>query len=116
MLEQGVPVELEVDGLDAACEHYLARWEGAPVATARARATPAGCKIERVAVLAPYRQRALGTALIKSMLEDRPHTQTVYVHAQQAAAGFWTRLGFSAAGASFDEAGIPHQRMVRGPR
>jgi predicted GNAT family N-acyltransferase len=111
--EQAVPVELELDGLDDVCQHFLARVAGEAVATARARATPRGWKIERVAVVPAQRGRSVGAALVRRMLGHAPEGLVVYVHAQESALGFWQRLGFVAEGPRFVEAGIGHRLMVR---
>jgi predicted GNAT family N-acyltransferase len=118
VVEQAVPAEVEVDGLDPDCTQFLARVDGVPVATARARVTGSGYKLERVAVLQPYRRRAIGEALVRYMLEAAPAAAVIYVHAQQAALGFWERVGFSAAGPAFVEGGISHRfmRLVRPAR
>jgi predicted GNAT family N-acyltransferase len=81
------------------------------VATARARATERGWKLERVAVAQPYRRQALGKRLVQRMLADAPAGGVVYVHAQESALGFWERLGFVADGPRFVEGGIGHRRM-----
>ena len=109
--EQGVPPELEADGLDPSAEHFLARVGPLPVATARARRTDRGWKIERVAVLAPQRGLGVGMALVRRVLELAPPGLVPYVHAQESALGFWQRAGFVAEGPSFDEAGIRHRWM-----
>jgi predicted GNAT family N-acyltransferase len=109
--EQAVPVEVEVDGLDADAEHFLARLGPLPVATARARRTSTGWKVERVAVLSAQRQLGVGMALVRHVLDHAPRAVPVYVHAQQSAIGFWERLGFVAEGPSFEEGGIPHRWM-----
>lgn len=109
--EQGVPAELEVDGRDAESVHFLARLGTLPVATARARHTSGGWKVERVAVLAPQRGLGVGMSLVRHVLEQAPAGVLVYVHAQQSALGFWERAGFVAEGMSFEEAGIAHRRM-----
>lgn len=109
--EQGVPLELEADGRDGAAEHFLARLDRLPVATARARRTSEGWKVERVAVLEPQRGLGVGMRLVRHVLEHAPAGVLVYVHAQQGALGFWERAGFIAEGPSFEEAGIPHRKM-----
>lgn len=114
--EQSVPVEVEVDGRDAAAEHFLARVGELPVATARARRTTGGWKIERVAVLAAQRGLGVGAALVRFVLEAAPPGAAVYVHAQQGALGFWERAGFVAEGPAFAEGGIVHRRMRFGGR
>ena len=115
--EQGVPVEDEIDGLDDQCRHFLVRRRSAQggleaVATARARFTARGWKIERVAVLREQRGRSVGAALVRHMLAQAPENHVVYVHAQQSAIGFWQRVGFATEGPEFFEAGIPHRLML----
>ncbi len=117
--EQAVPPELEVDGLDDECQHFLARSSriGSDVgsealATARARATGRGWKIERVAVARGQRGRAIGAALVRHILAQAPRGLTVYVHAQEGALGFWQRMGFAAEGPGFVEGGIQHRVML----
>jgi len=111
VVEQGVPPELEQDGLDSSAEHFLARLGPLAVATARARRTARGWKLERVAVLASQRRLVVGLALVRRILELAPPGLMPYVHAQESALGFWQRAGFVAEGPSFDEAGIRHRWM-----
>src|SRR5262245_19964935 len=80
--EQAVPAELEMDGRDAEAEHFLARVGTLPVATARARRTPKGWKVERVAVLAEQRKLGVGSVLVRHVLAHAPADAVVYVHAQ----------------------------------
>ena len=109
--EQGVPAELEADGKDPGAEHFVARQGELVVATARARRTDRGWKIERVAVLGAQRGLGVGMALVRGVLELAPAGLVPYVHAQESALGFWQRAGFVAEGPSFDEAGISHRWM-----
>jgi predicted GNAT family N-acyltransferase len=118
--EQGVPVEHEIDGLDDQCRHFLVRRRlenggEQAVATARARVTSRGWKIERVAVLREQRGRSVGAALVQHMLGAAPEHQLVYIHAQESAIGFWQRVGFVVEGPEFFEAGIPHRLMLWTP-
>ena len=110
--EQGVPRELELDGLDDECRHFLVYRDGIAIATARTRSTSRGLKLERVAVLREHRGRAAGRALVAYVLGQVPAGATVYIHAQQSALGFWERAGFGAEGAPFEEAGISHRLML----
>jgi predicted GNAT family N-acyltransferase len=111
--EQGVPAALEVDGLDPSCDHFLVMCSGEPVGTARVRRTEKGWKLERVAVLQQYRGLAAGAALVQYVLLSLPAGERVYIHAQESALGFWQRVGFSAEGPRFEEAGIAHLYMSR---
>ena len=109
--EQGVPAELEADGKDGGSEHFLARQGERAIATARARRTDRGWKIERVAVLGAQRGLGVGMTLVRGVLELAPPGLVPYVHAQESALGFWQRAGFVAEGPSFEEAGIRHRWM-----
>ena len=113
--EQKVPPELEWDGLDERCLHVLATDErGDPIGTGRL--LPDG-HIGRMAVLKPWRGRGVGSALLRALMEEglkRDHGQLV-LNAQLSAIPFYERAGFRAEGEIFDDAGIPHRRMVWRP-
>ena len=114
--EQGVPEDLEIDGHDDACRHYLVRRGGTPVATARVRPIgPGEAKIERVAVVAPLRGAGIGTRLMRRILDDLADagTATAVLHAQRTSQRFYADLGFAVQGEPFDEAGIAHVKMTR---
>lgn len=110
--EQGVPEAIEWDAGDAQCVHALARIDGEVAGTGRL--LPDG-HIGRMAVLAAYRGRGVGAAILLALLEQarrRGHRQ-VELSAQRHAEGFYARLGFDAVGEPYDEVGIAHIRMVR---
>ncbi len=111
--EQSVPAELEWDELDPQCRHVLARdGEGQPIGTGRL--TP-DHRIGRMAVLADWRGRGVGDALLLALIDEarRLGWREVSLHAQVAAIGFYTRHGFLPVEARFVEAGIDHQSMHR---
>ena len=111
--EQGVPVELEWDDLDPLCHHVIARdAEGQPIGTGRL--TPEH-KIGRMAVLADWRGRGVGDALLLALIEQarKLDWHEVSLHAQVSAIGFYARHGFLPYGERFVEAGIDHQSMRR---
>lgn len=114
-VEQGVSREEEFDGLDEHCRHYLARLGGEPVGTARARPLGEETKIERVAVLQRSRGNGIGRALMDRAIAEveRSGVRRIVLNAQCHAEPFYAALGFVAEGGVFDEAGIPHVRMVR---
>jgi predicted GNAT family N-acyltransferase len=108
--EQGVPPELEWDEEDPRCVHVLARLkDGRGVGTARM----CGTHIGRMAVLAPWRRRGVGTALLQALLDlaREEGAPRVRLHAQVHAVEFYRAHGFVAAGGQFMEAGIPHIQM-----
>lgn len=109
--EQRVPERLEWDDDDARCVHALARdASGAPIGCGRLLADG---HIGRMAVIASWRGRGVGDALLTwLMAEARSRGDpAVLLNAQVHAMPFYARHGFGAIGAPFDEAGIPHQVM-----
>lgn len=109
--EQGVPLELEWDGLDATAIHLLAETpDGGALGTARL--LPSG-QIGRMAVLSEYRGRGIGARLLAAALQaarNRGQPQP-WLNAQTSAAEFYRKAGFRPEGEIFMEAGIPHRRM-----
>ena len=112
--EQGVAEALEYDGLDNEAVHVIARDGDIVVGTARVRfPTPNQAKIERMAVLEPFRRKGIGSAIlsfVKQELRDRG-IEHVVLHAQTAVTGFYSSHGFQEAGSPFWEAGIEHMEM-----
>lgn len=114
--EQAVPEELEMDDLDGEAIHLLATVDGRPAGTARLLLRDEVGKIGRVAVLADRRGTGLGAALIRAALNELravPGVTTAKLGAQVHALGFYERLGFTAFGPVYDDAGIPHRDMTR---
>lgn len=111
--EQNVPLELELDEHDEHCYHLLAYGqEGQPVGTARLLQDG---HIGRMAVLAPYRGRGIGSKLLVSIVElaRRQGLDEVYLNAQIHAVGFYEKHQFQVVGEEFMDAGIPHVQMQR---
>lgn len=109
--EQSVPLELEWDELDPLCHHVLARDSaGLPIGTGRL--TPEH-KIGRMAVLAPWRGRGVGDALLLALLEQARSLgwRRISLNSQTSAIAFYARRGFLPCGEPFVEAGIDHQAM-----
>ncbi|HEU5282772.1 MAG TPA: GNAT family N-acetyltransferase [Burkholderiales bacterium] len=109
--EQGVPPELEWDGLDAGCVHVLAESDaGEAIGTGRLLADG---HIGRMVVLRGWRRRGVGAAMLDFLLAEarRLGMAEVVLNAQTHALGFYARYGFAPEGAPFLEAGIAHQVM-----
>jgi ElaA protein len=111
---QNVPENEEVDGRDEDALHLLLRLEDVPVGTARILIEGDAGKIGRVAVLDEHRGKGLGVELIKASLQVlRDHgLARAKLGAQTHAIGFYEKLGFTAIGPEFLDAGIPHRAMV----
>jgi predicted GNAT family N-acyltransferase len=111
--EQGVPLELEWDELDPLCHHVIARdADGQPIGTGRL--TPEH-KIGRMAVLAEWRGRGVGDAILLALIDKARQLgwHDLSLHAQVSAIGFYARHGFLPYAERFIEAGIDHQSMRR---
>jgi predicted GNAT family N-acyltransferase len=110
--EQGVPVEIELDELDAGCLHALAFQGNRAVGTGRL--LPDG-HIGRMAVLKPWRRRGIGGAMLKKLVEAAAGrgVRTLRLSAQVHALEFYRAHGFRPEGEVYEEAGIPHQGMLR---
>lgn len=112
--EQAVPPSLEMDDRDSHCEHFLAFVDGRAVGTARIDIGEGG-KVGRLAVSAGSRRCGIGRALMEACHEAAlAHgLDEVWCNAQVGAVPFYERLGYTATGTPFDEAGIEHRRMFR---
>lgn len=113
--EQGVSEAEEVDGRDGDCLHWVAFDDRGPVATLRVMPLGDAVKIQRVAVLPRGRGTGTGAALMRHVLGElkaRGHARAI-LGSQTEALGFYERLGFTAHGPVYDDAGIPHRDMER---
>lgn len=125
--EQGVPVELELDELDETADHFVAYDDGRPVGAGRLVVEPPGFEgadvslgpvghLGRLAVRPDLRGSGLGMDLVRA-IESRARDRGLAVmalSAQTHALGFYERLGYTAYGPEFDDAGLPHRWMRRG--
>jgi predicted GNAT family N-acyltransferase len=109
--EQNVPEDMEWDEDDAAARHVLAfAGDGTPIGTGR---LTEACRIGRMAVLAAWRKRGVGQAILRALLQiarDRG-CRGVVLHAQIHAIDFYARSGFTPVGPVFEDAGIAHRLM-----
>ncbi len=113
--EQRVPPEIEWDGRDPACDHFLIFDSDTAIGAARLRDYHGLAKIERVAVLAAHRNRKAGWALMEAVLAHarKQGYATAVLNAQVAVEGFYAAMGFASEGGRFVEADIEHVRMTR---
>jgi predicted GNAT family N-acyltransferase len=113
MAEQGVTPGDEWDGLEDECHHFLAIDGATPVATARLRPMGTSAKMQRVAVAKSHRGTGLGHQMMRHVLDFARARgfETITLEAQTSAISFYTKLGFTAHGPEFDDAGMAHRRM-----
>ncbi|MEZ5275978.1 MAG: GNAT family N-acetyltransferase [Opitutaceae bacterium] len=112
VVEQGVPIELEIDGLDPTVRHVLAVLStGEPIGTARLLDNG---QIGRIAVLKRWRGKGIGRQLVETLIQCARDDgrSAVFLHSQTQAVPFYEKLGFRKDGSPpFDDAGIPHVHM-----
>lgn len=116
VVEQQVSEADEHDGLDEGAIHLIAWQNGQPVGTARLLQRGRTGKITRVAVLPQARGKGFGAGLILAALDQfrqMPAISSVILGAQTHALGFYEKLGFTAYGPVYDDAGIAHRDMKR---
>jgi len=114
VVEQNVDPELEYDEFEDISQHYLVFENDTPVATARWRKTEKGIKLERFSLLKKYRNKGIGTILLKKVMQDiLPLNKNIYLHSQVSAVNLYMREGFKVSGEKFMEAGIEHYFMSR---
>jgi predicted GNAT family N-acyltransferase len=111
VLEQNVPLELDFDGLDPECMHWLA-YDSNDVAVGTGRLLPDG-HFGRMAVLAACRKRGIGHAIMTSVIDTAVTEKLprLYLHAQLTALPFYSGLGFTCYGEEFMDADMPHIAM-----
>lgn len=113
--EQKVPLDEEYDEFEKTASHYMATYNGLPAGVARWRKTDKGVKLERFAVLEEFRSKAVGSHVLKAVLNDVKQQfpeEVVYLHAQLKAIPFYERHGFNKVGEQFSECDIEHFKMV----
>jgi len=114
VVEQGVPAELEWDGKDGRAAHVLAEGAGAgrlllgADAAAKNGGDPDTAVLGRLAVLRSARGGGVGAALVRALEDEarRLGLRGVYLEAQVHAIAFYERLGYTAYGSQFPDAGI----------
>ena len=109
--EQHVPLEEEIDALDAACVHAVA-FDAQGCALATGRLLPDG-HIGRMAVLKSARGQGLGSAVLQALVQQARQKGFVEVvlSAQAHAQQFYVGHGFVPEGAEYLDANIPHVLM-----
>ncbi|MER8104354.1 GNAT family N-acetyltransferase [Kitasatospora sp. NPDC094016] len=126
IVEQNVPEELEYDEYDATSVHLLAvAADGTALGTGRLIFGEQALKLTggvggrvllgRLAVVSAARGTGLGARLVRAIEAagfDRGAVE-VELHAQVGALGFYERLGYTAEGPVYEDAGIPHRTMTR---
>ena len=120
VLEQKVPIDLEIDDydrLDAEAWHVLIKSEGQYAATCRLTYYKKdSAKMQRIAVRKPFRSKGIGRVLMMALETQARELKLPYavLDAQVQAEPFYRKLGYETiSDEPFDDAGIPHVRMKK---
>lgn len=117
MKEQGVPFNLEVDADEAYAIHFV-YYNNKNQALGTCRLLPKNktdIKLQRMAVLKPYRQMRIGLQLVEEAqrFAKEHHFKQISLGAQLTALPFYAKLGYKPIGDVFEDAGMPHQEMIK---
>ena len=109
--EQHVPAAEEFDDRDKTAIHWIAWGENQ---TAMGVARLAGNRVERMAVLKPWRRRGVGSSLVRAIIAFavREKIEQLELDAQLHAVGFYEDNGFEVSGEEFMDVGIRHVPMA----
>jgi len=115
--EQKVDPSLEIDELEDQTLHIVGYEDDRAVCTARLlKKEDDSVKIQRVAVLSPYRKRGVGRQLL-GFIEDTAKQQLeasrLVLDSQDHAISFYEKEGYTVKGEGFLDAGIPHHSMQK---
>ncbi|KAI8641905.1 acyl-CoA N-acyltransferase [Parasitella parasitica] len=125
--EQGYSEKIEKDGLDGACQHWIATCDkenedgtiehNVDIGNVRLIPKSEGvAKLGRLAVLSSARGLQVGRLLVEAFANYCKHNNytTIVLHSQYPRRGFYEKTGFRIEEGDdqiFDEAGTPHVRM-----
>jgi predicted GNAT family N-acyltransferase len=118
ILEQGVPVELELDECDPKAVHALAFNDQHCIGTGRLVFFKDGqnkqAQIGRMAVLAKFRGQGIGRLILQKLVESAKFqgSKEILLRSQVNAIPFYEKLVFKDYGDVYDEAGIAHRNMI----
>ncbi|HLS65978.1 MAG TPA: GNAT family N-acetyltransferase [Pseudogracilibacillus sp.] len=114
--EQNVPMEIEIDEHEEEAIHFICYYDDKVVGASRLRFVDHYGKLERICVLKPYRNKALGKKIIAKMEEEivTRGYDTARLNAQSYAQDFYKKLGYVVISEEeFFDAGIAHVAMEK---
>jgi len=112
--EQGVSEDVEYDDLEGEALHIVVENGDMVIGTARVLfLTTNQAKIERMAILRPFRRRGIGSSVISFLKGELKNKQVKHVvlHAQCGVTAFYKSCGFEETGLPFWEIGMKHIKM-----
>jgi len=114
--EQDVSEDLVFDSFECEAIHIVVKYGERVIGTARVRfPVVKQAKLERMAVLSPFRRLGIGEGIISFLFKNLNGMQieNVVLHAQYEVMDFYSACGFTPVGSPFCEAGIKHVKMQK---
>jgi predicted GNAT family N-acyltransferase len=110
--EQGVPIDIEIDGLDPDARHVLIFDAEEVIGTGRMLLDG---HIGRIAVEKQYRGRGIGKIIVNELVCAAGNLQLsgVWLSSQCHAKAFYQKIGFFEVGEIYQEADIDHIKMQK---
>ena len=96
-LEQKIPQELDLDGLDEDSLHALVSEQGKPIATARLKVNQDGSSVmARVAVSEESRGLGIASKLVSALIEHAKNigVRSIEIHAHSYLRSYYEKFGF----------------------
>ena len=96
-LEQKIPQELDLDGLDEDSLHALVSEQGKPIATARLKVNQDGSSVmARVAVSEESRGLGIASKLVSALVEHAKNigVRSIEIHAHSYLRSYYEKFGF----------------------
>jgi len=118
MVEQLIPVELEIDEEEALCIHFVLYKEEKASVTCRLLPKEVEHKfvLQRMATIKEERGLGLGNKLLEEVFDfvsKQKGFEVLEIHAQKISQKFYEKAGFTVLGKEFEEAGIIHTLMQK---
>jgi len=113
--EQQVPVEEEIDHLEAESKHFVLYDHNEPVGAGRFRVVDDYGKVERICVLKEKRGTGAGRVIMEGIeaFAKSKGISKLKLNAQTHAIPFYENLGYEVISEEFMDAGIPHRTMAK---
>lgn len=118
-VEKKIAKEIEVDEndmLNGRCDHFLVEYEGKPAGALRCMRTGDDfVKLQRFCILKEYRNQGLGrkiTAFVEEYYRNNSYAK-IELDAKFEVFEFYEKCGYKKISDPFEEAGIPHVKMVK---
>lgn len=113
ILEQKVPVELELDEDDKIATHFLLFEDNTAIGTARILTNNKTVTVGRFCILKEYRKNGAGLFFMKNLIDycKKENFNEIILGAQEQAKGFYAKLGFTICSEMYMDANIPHFKM-----